>query len=382
LVVRRALIVLALLLGAPGTASAAELTFGAKPAVPRYGSQVVLGGVVTDAGAPVPGQSVQLIRSADGASWSALGSPVASGPDGSFAFAIAATRPGFYAAMAGSDTSPALELTLKPRLTARVAGLRYPGSRLLLRGRLQPARAGSLTLRAADRSWRVRMRSGGRFRGRLPAHRPGDFTANLRLTPTVGFTPLLRQRHYHLRAPRLTMGSRGQAVRALKRTLNRLAYRTRRVSGFYGADTYEAVLAFQKVRWMSRTGRVSRRFWRRLGRAHVPKARHPHGDHIEVDKARQVLFEVRNGEVVRVIHVSTGATGNTPLGRWRMYYKAPGLLPSGMYYSLFWFRGFAIHGYASVPPCPASHGCVRIPMWQAPGLFSRWGLGTRVDVYT
>ena len=57
------------------------------------------------------------------------------------------------------------------------------------------------------------------------------------------------------------------------------------------------------------------------------------------------------------------------------------VLPSGMYYSLFWHGAFAIHGYHSVPPWPASHGCVRIPMWLAPGLYSRWGLRTRVYVY-
>jgi lipoprotein-anchoring transpeptidase ErfK/SrfK len=34
-----------------------------------------------------------------------------------------------------------------------------------------------------------------------------------------------------------------------------------------------------------------------------------------------------------------------------------------------------------VPAWPASHGCVRIPMWLAPGLYSRWGLGTAVYVY-
>jgi lipoprotein-anchoring transpeptidase ErfK/SrfK len=52
-----------------------------------------------------------------------------------------------------------------------------------------------------------------------------------------------------------------------------------------------------------------------------------------------------------------------------------------MYYSLFWHGAFAIHGYRSVPPWPASHGCVRIPMWQAPRLFYRWPIGTRVYVY-
>jgi L,D-transpeptidase catalytic domain/Putative peptidoglycan binding domain len=378
--VRRALIVLALFLGGPGTASAAtEITFGSHPATPRYGTEVVFRGIVTTDGAPASGRAVDLIANT-GSGWTILGSTTTQ-PNGRYAFATTASAPSAYAARTSGATSPAHVLKLKPLLSARITGPPYPGSRVLIRGRIQPQGAGTLRLRAAGRSWRVRIRSGGWFRAELPVHRPGGFTARLRVEPAEGFRSVSRERRYRLRAPSLTIGSRGPAVRALEKRLNALRYRLRHANRFYGVDTYEAVLAFQKVHWMSRTGRVNGDLWRKLGRAHVPKARRSAGDHIEVDKARQVLFEVRRGEVVRVIHVSTGATGNTPLGRYRVYYKAPGLLPSGMYYSLFWFRAFAIHGYHSVPAWPASHGCVRIPMWQAPGLFSRWGLGTRVFVY-
>lgn len=48
------------------------------------------------------------------------------------------------------------------------------------------------------------------------------------------------------------------------------------------------------------------------------------GDHVEVDKTRQVMLDVHGGAVVRVVHASTGATGNTPLGRWQVYRKVPG----------------------------------------------------------
>jgi hypothetical protein len=48
-----------------------------------------------------------------------------------------------------------------------------------------------------------------------------------------------------------------------------------------------------------------------------------------------------------------------------------------MYYSSFFVGGFAIHGYASVPPYPASHGCVRIPLWVAYRVFSLIDYGTR-----
>ena len=44
-------------------------------------------------------------------------------------------------------------------------------------------------------------------------------------------------------------------------------------------------------------------------------------------------------------------------------------------------RGVAIHGYASVPTYPASHGCVRTPLWFAPGFYSRWDVGASVYVF-
>ena len=99
--------------------------------------------------------------------------------------------------------------------------------------------------------------------------------------------------------------------------------------------------------------------------ASTPRARYP-GDHIEVSKPLQVLFVVRGGRVILVSHVSTGATGNTPAGRWHVYSKVPGWLPDGMFDSSFFLRGFAIHGYPTVPFYPGSHGCVRVPLWLAP----------------
>jgi L,D-transpeptidase catalytic domain/Putative peptidoglycan binding domain len=379
LFVRRALLVLVLLLGAPGTASAAaQITFGSHPATPVYGKQVVFSGVVSDNGSPAAGQPVDLLADTGGG-WTVLGSTVTQA-DGSYSFALQALTPGSYAAQTPGATSTAVALTLRPRLSARIAGLAYPGNRLVIRGRLRPAKAGALRLRVGTSAWNVKVRSGGRYWNRLPTRRLGHAKARLRVVPAAGFAGVVRERHYRIRAPYLSLGSRGRAVLALEKRLNALHFRVRFANGFYGVDTYEAVLAFQKVHRLSRTGRVTRDLWGKLGWAKVPRARH-RGDHIEVDKARQVLFEVRNGEVVRVIHVSTGATGNTPLGRYHVYLKTPGLLPSGMYYSLFWHGAFAIHGYHSVPAWPASHGCVRIPMWQAPRLFSRWGLGSTVYVY-
>ena len=47
----------------------------------------------------------------------------------------------------------------------------------------------------------------------------------------------------------------------------------------------------------------------------------------------------------------------------------------------FFLRGFAIHGYPSVPAYPASHGCVRLPMWIAPSIFASNSYGETIYVY-
>jgi lipoprotein-anchoring transpeptidase ErfK/SrfK len=42
---------------------------------------------------------------------------------------------------------------------------------------------------------------------------------------------------------------------------------------------------------------------------------------------------------------------------------------------------YAIHGYNSVPAYPASHGCVRIPNWDADILEQQWYVGLPVHVW-
>ena len=84
--------------------------------------------------------------------------------------------------------------------------------------------------------------------------------------------------------------------------------------------------------------------------------------------------------MTNVVHVSTGATGNTPIGRWQVYRKVAGW-DWVLWYPMYFLRGFAIHGYPSVPAYPASHGCVRVPMWIAPRLYSENPYGQTVYVY-
>ena len=276
-----------------------------------------------------------------------------------------------------SPRSP--EAPHQARLKARVTGTAVVGHhRLFLRGRLRPAAANVLTRCAVRCGGVSRSASAARSSSRLRTKAPTR-SGFVWLHPDAGYRPL-EDEEAEAR-PSLPRHGLERAVRPRARASPEPAVRAASVGAYYGDDTAQAVLAFKKVHGLSRTGRTTPDVWRRLTRSKTPRSRVPKGNHIEISKTHQVIYEVRKGKVVNVIHTSTGATGNTPVGEWRVYGKVPGYNASHMYYSLFFLRGFAIHGYHSVPPWPASHGCSRIPLWIAPGLYSRWGYGSRIIVF-
>ena len=73
----------------------------------------------------------------------------------------------------------------------------------------------------------------------------------------------------------------------------------------------------------------------------------------------------------------------TPGGSFRIGRKAVGLeiAPLGeLWWPMYFNGGIAIHGSPSVPAYPASHGCIRIPMYAAPTFYNEVPAGTRVHV--
>jgi lipoprotein-anchoring transpeptidase ErfK/SrfK len=255
------------------------------------------------------------------------------------------------------------------------------GRPFVVRAAVRPAAAGSLRVEVQRPGART-LRWAGRSRValRVPTRRQGDYRVRVVVSPAAGWGAATAAFSVPVHLPRLGPGSRGPSVRELERRLADLGYALRTVDGHYGSDTSEAVLAFQKVQRLPWTGRVTARVWRVLERAGRPRPRYSRGNHIEVDKRRQLLFLIRGGRVVLVSHVSTGATGNTPVGRWRVYRKVTGW-DWILWYPMYFLRGFAIHGYPSVPAYPASHGCVRIPMWLAPRLYEQNPYGAVIYVY-
>jgi hypothetical protein len=296
--------------------------------------------------------------------------------NGRFSATILLRTPGPYHARYGAARSAERTVLLQPRIDASLVTAAPIGSSLTLRPRLVPAAAGSVAVRVFLDGHRVATRAGSM---RLPTGRPGALRVELTARTRPGYAPVRKVLTAQVVLPSLAVGARGPSVVALERRLAELRYALQRVDGLYGQDTFEAVVAFQKVNGLPRTGRVEPWMWRRLSQASVPRARQG-GDYIDVDKTRQVLFVVRGGQVSRIVHVSTGATGNTPVGTWRVYRKVGGW-DWVLWYPLYFKGGFAIHGYPSVPAYPASHGCVRIPMWIAPSIYGTNGYGTTIVVH-
>jgi hypothetical protein len=182
---------------------------------------------------------------------------------------------------------------------------------------------------------------------------------------------------------RVAPASARAAVRALQRRLRRLGYVVG-APGAYDARTARAVLAFRKVTGMRRTFAASSPVMRAIahGAGSFRIRRPAHGRHVEADLSRQVIALISGGRVERIYPISSGAPSTPTIrGSFRVYSKTPGTNAKGMVDSAYFIGGYATHGYASVPPFPASHGCLRVPIADALSLFRWIQIGTRVDVY-
>jgi hypothetical protein len=178
-------------------------------------------------------------------------------------------------------------------------------------------------------------------------------------------------------------GSRGTKVVLLQRGLRGLGYVTP-VSGSFDSGTSRAVLAFRKANGMGRGGFAGSATFRKVLRGRgrfklkYPKA----GRHVEFDWSRQLVVLADKGKARHTLHASSGkASTPTVFGTFRFYLKTPGTNSHGMVHSNYFIGGYAIHGYASVPNYPASHGCIRIPIPNALFVYRWVKLRTRIFVY-
>jgi len=195
----------------------------------------------------------------------------------------------------------------------------------------------------------------------------------------------------------LSPGSAGPEVLALQQRLAALGYRPGTPDGLFGEETSSAVLAFEKREGLPRDGTASPVV---LARLQAPVGAGPRTGlpvpRIEVDIARQIVFLVLP-DAIWTLNASTGSglpyqdptthatdIAVTPVGTFGVVRAVDGFVhaPLGtLYRPLYFYQGWAVHGAASVPAYPASHGCVRVSYADADLLFPFAPVGTPVVIY-
>jgi len=179
-------------------------------------------------------------------------------------------------------------------------------------------------------------------------------------------------------------GFSGPGVGVLQQQLSALHYEVP-IDGVFDEATGQAVVAFRKLTGLARIPTTDATLFHLLGEGAGQFHVRYRGDgrHVEADLTRQVLAEIEPGGRVRRIYTMSSGKPSTPTftGRFRVYSKTPGTNANGMVDSNYFIRGYAIHGYPEVPTFAASHGCLRIPIPDAPSVYAWVRIGTPVDVY-
>ncbi|HWM94063.1 MAG TPA: L,D-transpeptidase family protein [Thermoanaerobaculia bacterium] len=190
-----------------------------------------------------------------------------------------------------------------------------------------------------------------------------------------------------------------EEIKKAEKRLAELGYWAGPADGVWDAASRHALIAFQKIEGARPTGTLTRAEYNALtdSAQSVPRPRQTGDTHIEVDLARQVLYLVdAEGKVGNILPISSGSGKRfyengypethavTPCGPLGVYSKVSGWKKSPlgeMHNPMYIVGGIAIHGSLDVPPYPASHGCIRIPMFASQRLPGMIPVGTPVLVY-
>lgn len=185
----------------------------------------------------------------------------------------------------------------------------------------------------------------------------------------------------------LRLGASGPRVLDAQQRLAALGYWIGTPDGKYGDLTQQAVTALQKVAGLSRDGVLGPKTAAALEKGRRPSAHSSSGHVVEIDLKHQVLMIVDDGKVGRILNASTGsgawytapdghrAHATTSIGKFAVEWAVDrwDTSPLGHLYRPRYFhpRGIAVHGFPSVPPFAASHGCVRVSV---PAMDMIWSL--------
>jgi hypothetical protein len=224
----------------------------------------------------------------------------------------------------------------------------------------------------------------GAFRTSIQVRENGKYAVAAKhvATPQLGADETVRK-SWKVSFPALHQGQCGDVVVGFKKAMRKMGYIAN--SGrCFGGKTARGVLAYRKVNDMSRSmragaGLVKKAFAGKGGY----EVRHPGaGDHLEAPLSKQVLVFAKGDEPYAIYPISSGKSSTpTVTGHFEMIRTEPGYNSHGMYYSWYFYGGYAVHGYESVPDYPASHGCLRTFIADQPEIYERIFYGQDIFIW-
>lgn len=232
------------------------------------------------------------------------------------------------------------------------------------------------------------------------------------VSTTQPFVPLART---------LKLGDTGDDVQRMQQRLKDIGFDPNLIDGDFGYQTLQAVWAFQKLIMRIPISGVKDEFtpemWEVAQRDGLVAPRRPNAQtetHVEVYLPEQVLIVFKADKPALITHISSGdgkpwceevtidpgEDGNvngkepikkgvcgesiTPAGLYYFYNRRSGTRESKlgtMWNPVYFNGGVAVHGAAQVPIRPASHGCIRIPMFISEYFPSLVAYGDRIYIF-
>jgi hypothetical protein len=224
----------------------------------------------------------------------------------------------------------------------------------------------------------------GRFRTNIQVRENAKYAVAAKhvATPQLGGDSTVRK-SWKVSFPSLHEGQCGDVVVGFKKAMRKMGYIANSGSCF-GGKTARGVLAYRKVNEMSRSmragaGLVKKAFSGKGGY----EVRHPGaGEHVEAPLSKQVLVFAKGDKPFAIYPISSGKSSTpTVTGHFEFIRQEPGYNSHGMYYSFYFYGGYAVHGYESVPDYPASHGCLRTFIADQPEIYNRIFFGEDIWVW-
>lgn len=216
-------------------------------------------------------------------------------------------------------------------------------------------------------------------------------------------------------------GDRGDDVRRIQQRLKDLRFDPGPIDGVFGGDTAMAVWAFQKIVMGYERDEivdlVTPEMWEVMRRDINVVPRRPGAQtatHVEIYLPEQTMVVFKDRIPILITHISSGDNqewceevtidpgedGNrngtepikkgvcgvsvTPGGIYYFYRRVAGQRESqlgSMWNPVYFNYGIAVHGALQVPKDPASHGCIRIPIFISEYFPAMVNYGDRVYVF-